>query len=304
MPIVIPKEIPAYKTLKAENIFAITSNRAVSQDIRPLNIAIVNLMPTKIETETQLLRLLSNTPLQVNVTFLRMESHQATHVAEGHLEKFYKVFSEVKDTHFDGMIITGAPVEKMVYEDVNYWDELCEIFEFANKMVTSTIYICWGAQAALQYYYRIGKEVLPEKLFGVYPNSSEVGNELLLKGMNDTFNIPHSRHTRVDEEAVRAHKKLTVLASGKDCGISIAKTVDNKKFFFFGHAEYDRETLKKEYLRDLDKGLPIDKPCGYFIDGDLDKIDFSWNSTANLLFYNWLNHYVYQVTPYEFEDNK
>ncbi len=304
MPIVIPKEIPAYKTLKAENIFAMTSHRAVEQDIRPLQIAIVNLMPTKIETETQLLRLLSNTPLQVEVTFLRMQSHQQTHVSESHLEKFYKVFGDVKEKHFDGMIITGAPVEKMDFTDVNYWDELCDIFSYADRMVTSTIYICWGAQAAMQYYYKIGKNFLKKKLSGVYLNHSEVGNELLLKGMNDGFFIPHSRYTAVDEEVVRSSRKLTVLASGKDCGISIVKSNDNKKFFFFGHTEYDRDTLKKEYLRDVDKGLKPSKPANYFINGDLDKIDFSWNSTANLLFYNWLNHYVYQVTPYDLGDDK
>ncbi len=299
MPIVISKDIPAYKTLSSENIFCMTSSRAMSQDIRPLEIAVVNLMPTKETTETQLMRLLSNTPLQVNVTLVRMESHATKNTEESYLDKFYKVFSDIKHKHFDGMIVTGAPVEKMDWEDVNYWDELLEVFAFAEKYVTSTIYICWGAQAAMKYYYGIEKKTLDKKLFGVFENQKEKENEMLLKGLNDRFSMPHSRFTTVDETLVRQNTKLEVLASGKECGLSVVKSKDNHKFFFFGHSEYDRDTLEREYKRDAEKGLEIEKPQNYYDENG--KIDFKWNSTANLLFYNWLNYYVYQVTPYKFE---
>lgn len=302
MPIVIPKAIPAFSTLKKENVFVMAKKRAEAQDIRPIEIAIVNLMPTKIETETQLIRLLANTPLQVNLTLVRTASYKGTNVSGDHLERFYKTFDEIKDNRFDGMIITGAPVETLDYGDVLYWDELKEIMDFADKKVTSTIYICWGAQAALYHYFGIGKNPLPEKLFGVFKNHAVTQFDPLLKGLNDTFSIPHSRHTSIDEKAVRENKKLVVVAEGKDCGLSIVKTKDDRKFFFFGHSEYDRETLKTEYLRDKDKGLRIAPPKNYFIDGDINRINMSWNSTGNLLFYNWLNYYVYQVTPYSLED--
>ena len=300
MPILIPKEIPAYDVLTKENIFVMSKKRADTQDIRPIEIAIVNLMPTKIITETQLMRLLGNTPLQVNITLVKTQSYKASNTPEKHMEKFYKNYAEIKNRFFDGMIITGAPVENLDYEEVKYWRELCEIMEFADKNVTSTIYICWGAQAAMKYHYGITKYQLDKKLFGVFKNKAVEKFDLLLKGMDDRFNIPHSRHTTIDEGAVYRNKMLKVLAVGDECGISIAKSKDDKKFFFFGHSEYDRETLKHEYLRDLAKGLDIDKPKNYFIDDDLDNIDMSWTSTANLLFYNWLNYYVYQVTPYEF----
>lgn len=299
MPIVIPKDIPAYDVLTQENIFVMPKKRADTQDIRPIEIAIVNLMPTKVVTETQLMRLLGNTPLQVNITLVKTQSYTGTNTAQTHMDKFYKSYPEIKDKYFDGMIITGAPVETLDYEEVKYWDELCEIMDFADKHVTSTIFICWGAQAALKYYYGIPKYQLSAKLFGVYKNRAIVDYDLLLKGMNDRFSIPHSRYTSIDEGAVYKHEKLQVLAVGDDCGISIAKSVDNRKFFFFGHSEYDRETLKNEYLRDLAKGLDIKKPDNYFINGDIDNINMSWNSTGNLLFYNWLNYYVYQVTPFE-----
>ncbi|MBR6750707.1 MAG: homoserine O-succinyltransferase [Clostridia bacterium] len=302
MPIVIPKAIPAFSTLKKENVFVMAKKRAEAQDIRPIEIAIVNLMPTKIETETQLIRLLANTPLQVNLTLVRTASYKGTNVSGDHLERFYKTFDEIKDNRFDGMIITGAPVETLDYGDVLYWDELKEIMDFADKKVTSTIYICWGAQAALYHYFGIGKNPLPEKLFGVFKNHAVTQFDPLLKGLNDTFSIPHSRHTSIDEKAVRENKKLVVVAEGKECGLSIVKTKDDRKFFFFGHSEYDRETLKTEYLRDKDKGLRIAPPKNYFIDGDINRINMSWNSTGNLLFYNWLNYYVYQVTPYSLED--
>lgn len=302
MPIIIPKAIPAFNILKNENIFVMPSKRAAAQDIRPIEIAIVNLMPTKIETETQLLRLLANTPLQVNLTLIKMASYEPTNVAAGHMERFYKTFDEVKSRRFDGMIITGAPVENLAYEDVAYWDELKRIFDYADHMVTSSIYICWGAQAALKHYYGIEKRLLPSKLFGVYKNRAVVQYDPLLKGLNDRFSIPHSRYTEIDSAAVEKEKALTVLAVGDECGISIVKSKDDRKFFFFGHSEYDRDTLKREYLRDQAKGLGTDVPENYFLDGDEDRINFSWNSTGNLLFYNWLNHYVYQVTPYNLED--
>ena len=301
MPIVIPKALPAFSILKHENIFVMPRARAMMQDIRPIEIAIVNLMPTKIETETQLMRLLGNTSLQVNVTLVTMESYVGKHTPLEHMERFYKTFDSIKNTHFDGMIITGAPVENMDYDDVKYWPELETIMAFADEYVTSTIYICWGAQAALHYYYGIDKIRLDKKLFGVYPYRAEDEYELLLKGMDDTFYIPMSRHTRVNEEQVRRNKSLKVLASSEEQGISILKSKDNRKFFFFGHSEYDRDTLKLEYLRDKTKGLDIDEPVGYFRNGNVDDVIMSWKSTANLLFYNWLNYYVYQVTPYDFD---
>lgn len=302
MPIVIPKDIPAFSVLKKENIFVMPKKRAESQDIRPIEIAVVNLMPTKVETETQLLRLLANTPLQVNLTLIKTATYKSTNTSENHMERFYKTFDEVKDTRFDGMIVTGAPVENLDFKEVAYWEELKAIFDYADTMVTSTIYICWGAQAAMYHYYGIEKKPLPKKLFGVFKNRASVAYEPLLKGLNDTFSIPHSRYTEIDSDAVRANKKLRVLAEGARSGISIVKSRDDRKFFFFGHSEYDRETLKNEYMRDKAKGLKIDPPENYFIDGDVNRIDMSWNSTGNLLFYNWLNHYVYQVTPYNLED--
>ena len=302
MPIVIPKDIPAFPVLKKENVFVMPKKRAEAQDIRPIEIAIVNLMPTKVETETQLMRLLANTPLQVNLTLIKTATYKSTNVSVDHMERFYKTFDEISDMKFDGMIVTGAPVETMEFDEVIYWEELKKIMDFADKKVTSTIYICWGAQAALYHYYGIEKKPLPKKLFGIFPNKAAVQYDPLLKGLNDTFNVPHSRHTEIDADAVRKEKKLRVLAEGEDCGLSIVKSRDDKKFFFFGHSEYDRETLKNEYLRDKAKGLPIDQPKNYFINGNVNEIDFSWKSTANLLFYNWLNHYVYQVTPFNLED--
>ncbi len=302
MPIVIPKDIPAFSVLKKENIFVMPKKRAESQDIRPIEIAVVNLMPTKVETETQLLRLLANTPLQVNLTLIKTATYKSTNTSENHMERFYKIFDEIRDTRFDGMIVTGAPVENLDFREVAYWEELKAIFDYADSMVTSTIYICWGAQAAMYHYYGIEKKPLEKKLFGVFKNRASVKFEPLLKGLNDTFSIPHSRYTEIDAEAVKADKKLRILAEGERSGISIVKSRDDRKFFFFGHSEYDRETLKNEYLRDKEKGIKIDPPENYFIDGDINRIDMSWNSTGNLLFYNWLNHYVYQVTPYNLED--
>lgn len=297
MPIVIPKSLPAHDILAKENIFVMSHTRANEQDIRPIEIAIVNLMPTKVDTETQLMRLLGNSPLQVNVTLVNTYSYVSKNTPPEHMSKFYKTFDEIKSRHFDGMIITGAPVETLEFEQVAYWRELQSIMDYADKYITSTLFICWGAQAALYHYYGIGKKLLPAKLFGVYRVRALDEHEPLLRGMNDIMHIPMSRHTAVDEDAVYANDKLKVLAAGDMCGISIIKSVDNSKFFFTGHSEYDRYTLKREYLRDLEKGLDIAPPLHYFIDGDIERVNMKWRSTATLLFNNWLN-YVYQVTPY------
>jgi homoserine O-succinyltransferase len=302
MPIVLPTDIPAFKTLQDENVFVMPKNRAATQDIRPIEIAIVNLMPTKIVTETQLSRLLANTPLQVNLTLIHTATHNSKNTEPSHMEKFYQTIDGVKNKKFDGMIITGAPVETLNFEEVDYWDELLEILDFARKNVTSTMFICWGAQAALYRYFGIGKEKLPKKMFGVFKNKAFCDFEPLLKGLNDEINIPHSRHTKVDEEAVKAHKDLTVLAAGDECGLSIVKSNDDRLFFLFGHSEYDRGTLAAEYFRDIGKNLQIDPPKNYFADEAKQKINMSWNSTGNLLFYNWLNYYVYQVTPYKLDN--
>lgn len=298
MPIIIPKDIPAFSILKEENIFVMARARAITQDIRPIEIAIVNLMPTKVETETQLLRLLSNSPLQINVTFINTATHESKNVSKSHLDKFYKTFDEIKDRKFDGMIVTGAPVEHMPFEEVDYWKELTQIFDFADKNVTSTIYICWGAQAGLYYHYGIQKHPLDEKLFGIFSHK-KCAIDPLLKGVDDNFYIPHSRHTKVFDEDIYACKDLEVLASSVEAGCSILKSKDNKKIFLTGHSEYDRDTLKNEYLRDKNKGLDIKPPKNYFVDDSLTSVDMKWISTANLLYTNWLNYYVYQVTPFE-----
>jgi homoserine O-succinyltransferase len=300
MPIIINKDLPAYEILTKENIFVMNAERAVTQDIRPIEIAILNLMPTKIDTETQLLRLLGNTPLQVNVTLLTTESYRGRNTPEEHLNKFYKNFKDAEDARFDGMIITGAPVESLPFEEVLYWDELKRIMEFADKRVTSTLYICWGAQAALYYHYGIKKIPLKSKMFGVFP-VERTENDRLLKGMDDVFYIPHSRHTGIDEKAVLDCPNLKVLGVSKRAGFSIIKSTDDKKIFLTGHSEYDRETLKKEYERDREKGLPIKPPHNYFADKEGKEVDMKWASTANLIFYNWMNYYVYQVTPFNLD---
>ena len=301
MPIVISKDIPAYAALQQENIFVMSDERAFTQDIRPLEIAILNLMPTKVETETQFMRLLSNSPLQVNVTLVYNESYKSKNTAAAHLEKFYKKFEDIRDKHFDGMIITGAPVEVMPFEEVAYWEELTHIFDFADKNVTSTIYICWGAQAALYYHYGLQKHLLPEKLFGIFPHRKLIEqHDPLLKGIDDVFYIPHSRHTTVDIEDVRKIKDLVILSESEYTGLSIAKSRDNKKIFLTGHMEYDRDTLKKEYERDVAKGLPIRPPFNYFTDKSCSEVKVTWTSAANLFYTNWLNYYVYQVTPFKF----
>ena len=298
MPIVIPRGLPAFESLQSEKIFVMDNKRAVGQDIRPIEIAILNLMPTKETTETQLMRLLSNSPLQINVTLIKTDTYAPTHVADDHMTRFYKSLDEIKKMKFDGMIVTGAPVETLPFEEVKYWHELEQIIDFADKNVTSTIYICWGAQAALYHKFGINKHMLDKKLFGIFPTHAVVKNDMLLKGMDDTFYIPSSRHTAIDETALRENPNIKILAEGEETGVAIAKTLDNKSFFFTGHSEYDRYTLRNEYLRDLEKGLSIERPKNYFANDDVDKVDMKWRSTANLLFYNWLNYYVYQVTPY------
>lgn len=298
MPIVIPRGLPAFESLQSEKIFVMDNKRAVGQDIRPIEITILNLMPTKETTETQLMRLLSNSPLQINVTLIKTDTYAPTHVADDHMTRFYKSLDEIKKMKFDGMIVTGAPVETLPFEEVKYWHELEQIIDFADKNVTSTIYICWGAQAALYHKFGINKHILDKKLFGIFPTHAVVKNDMLLKGMDDTFYIPSSRHTAIDETALRENPNIKILAEGDETGVAIAKTLDNKSFFFTGHSEYDRYTLRNEYLRDLEKGLSIERPKNYFANDDVDKVDMKWRSTANLLFYNWLNYYVYQVTPY------
>ena len=302
MPIIIPKDIPAVKVLQKENIFVMNEKRALSQDIRPLEIAILNLMPTKIVTETQLMRLLSNSPLQVNLTLISTQSYVGKNTPIEHLQKFYKSFDEIKDKKFDGMIITGAPVEDIEFSDVKYWKELTEIFDFAKKSVTSTIFICWGAQAALYYYYGIEKHKLDKKLFGIYKHEKVVEYDRLLKGTDDRFFMPHSRHTTINEEDIKKCKDLVLIAKSKDAGPSIIKSKDEKFIFILGHAEYDRDTLETEYKRDLEKGLKIDPPENYYVSGNSGEIKMCWSSTANLIYMNWLNHYVYQLTPYEIDN--
>ena len=302
MPIVIPKDIPAFDILDKENIFVMSNKRAQAQDIRPIEILILNLMPTKIETETQLLRLLANSPLQINPTFMNTESYKSKHISQEHLERFYKTFSEIKNNYYDGMIITGAPVEKMEYDDVLYWKELEDIFNFSKTHVTSTLFICWGAQAGLKYFYGLDKKPLDKKLFGVFKHRKCVKFEQLLNGIDDVFYIPHSRHTKIDDEDILKCKDLIPLAKSDEAGISIIKSKDNSQIFITGHMEYDKFTLKNEYERDLAKGLPINRPDNYFTDETNTDVDVLWRSTANIFFTNWLNYYVYQVTPYDFKN--
>lgn len=300
MPIKIPNKLPATKTLTEENIFVITETRALTQDIRPLKIAILNLMPTKIETETQLARLLGNTPLQVELTLLNTGTYKSKNINEEHMLAFYKTFDEVKDETFDGMVITGAPVEKMEFEDVIYWDELCRIFEWTKTNVTSTFHICWGAQAGLYYHYGVPKHPLPEKLFGVFDHKVEHQSSILFRGFDEVFRVPHSRHTTILREDVEKVPELKILSSSEEAGIYVISTDQGKQIFVTGHSEYDRDTLKKEYVRDVEAGLPISVPYQYFPDDDPTKDPVvTWRSHANLLYSNWLNYFVYQVTPYD-----
>ena len=300
MPINIPDDLPAVDTLSAENIFVMTESRAVHQDIRPLRIAIMNLMPTKITTETQLLRLLGNTPLQVDITLLHPKSHESKNTPAEHLERFYYNFDDIRHHKFDGLVITGAPVENLPFTEVDYWQELTEVMEWSRKHVYSTLHICWGAQAGLYYHYGIPKYSLAEKMFGVFEHRKTTGNSKLLRGFDDVFSAPHSRHTGVSAKDIEANPELEILSESLEAGVYIAVSKDGRQIFVTGHSEYDPLTLNQEYERDVKSGLPIKVPKNYFIDDDPQKVPrITWRSHANLLFSNWLNYYVYQETPYD-----
>lgn len=300
MPIKIPDLLPAAKTLTEENIFVITENRAVTQDIRPLKILILNLMPTKITTETQLARLIGNTPLQVEPELLMTATHKAKHTSEDHMLAFYKTFDDVKGNRYDGMIITGAPVENLEFEAVAYWDELCTIMEWTKTHVTSTFHICWGAQAGLYYHYGIPKYPLAKKMFGIYRHRLDYKRAILFRGFDDEFWVPHSRHTETRRADIDACPHLKILASSDEAGVYAVIADHGKQIFITGHSEYDRDTLKSEYLRDKNAGLDIDVPVNYFPNDD-DTLEpvVKWRSGANLLYSNWLNYFVYQSTPYD-----
>ena len=300
MPIRIPNDLPAASTLQQENIFVMTQTRALTQDIRPLEIVLLNLMPTKITTETQLTRLLGNTPLQVHLELMHTTSHKSRNVSQEHLLSFYKTFDELKDRKFDGMVITGAPVEQMDFEDVDYWEELCQIMEWSKTHVHSTFHICWGAQAGLYYHYGIPKRQLEEKLFGVFPHRADYKRAILLRGFDDTFYVPHSRHTTVLREDIEAAGGLKILASSPEAGVYAVMNKAGRQIFITGHSEYDPETLRTEYLRDKNAGLTIRIPENYFPEDDDSREPMvRWRGHANLLFSNWLNYFVYQTTPYD-----
>ena len=300
MPIKIPTALPATEVLQSENIFVITETRAMTQDIRPLRIAVLNLMPTKIVTETQLARLLGNTPLQVELELLKTATHKAKNTSEEHMISFYRTFDEVKDMKFDGLIITGAPVENMEFEEVEYWDELCQIMEWSKTHVTSTFHICWGAQAGLYYHYGIKKYPLPEKLSGVFKHKTVHKNPILLRGFDDEFFVPHSRHTTVRREDIENDPRLKILAESDEAGVYAVTNHGGSQVFITGHSEYDRDTLKREYMRDKAAGLEPKVPVNYFPDDDPTKEPVvKWRGHANLIYSNWLNYYVYQTTPYD-----
>ena len=303
MPIQIPNDLPAVETLLQENIFVMKEQRAVTQHIRPLEIVLLNLMPTKIATETQLSRLLGNTPLQVHLELMHTNSHKSKNVSQEHLLNFYKSFDELKGRKFDGMVITGAPVELMEFEEVDYWNELCEIMEWSKTHVHSTFHICWGAQAGLYYHYGIKKHPLPEKLFGVFPHHADYKRSILLRGFDDTFWVPHSRHTTVCREDIEAIPGLKILASSEKAGVYAVMNREGRQIFVTGHSEYDPDTLRTEYFRDKNQGLPIHVPENYFPnDDDTQDPLVRWRGHANLLFSNWLNYFVYQETPYNISE--
>ncbi len=300
MPIKVQNDLPVKEILERENIFVMDEHRASHQNIRPIEIGILNLMPLKEDTELQVLRLLSNTPLQVNVTFVTLSSHESKNTAVSHLNQFYERFADIKNRKFDGFIITGAPVEKIHFEEVDYWEELKELMDWTNTHVTSTLHICWGAQAALYYHYGIDKYLLDRKLFGVYKHRVLNRKIPLVRGFDDVFLAPHSRHTDVPVEKIRGHKDLTILAESEEAGVFLASAKEGRQIFVMGHPEYDRMTLDSEYKRDLSKGLPIDIPKNYYPEDDPEnKPLLTWRSVSNNLYTNWLNYYVYQVTPYD-----
>lgn len=302
MPIRIPDALPATEILEGENIFVMTEFRALHQDIRPLRVLILNLMPTKIATETQLMRKLSNTPLQIQVDLLRTKSHEATHVSAGHLETFYRTFEDIENEHYDGLIITGAPVELMEFEEVDYWEELCRIMDWSSTHAHSTLHICWGAQAGLYYHYGIQKYRLPKKASGVFEHRLLKPKSPLVRGFDDRFYAVHSRNTDVKIEDVEAVDDLEIVAVSDEVGLYIVKSVDSRRFFVFGHPEYDTDTLKLEYERDVKRGINPEIPTNYFPDDDPSRAPLNiWRSQAQLFYTNWLNYYVYQTTPYDLE---
>ncbi len=305
MPIKIPNSLPAAKILTDENIFIMTETRALTQDIRPLKILILNLMPTKIATETQLARLLGNTPLQVEIELIHTKSYESKNTSQEHLLSFYKTFGEVKDERFDGMIITGAPVEHLEFEEVEYWDELCEIFEWSKTHVHSTFHICWGAQAGLYYHFGVKKIPLPEKLFGVFPHTVDYKNPILFRGFDDVFYVPHSRNSTVDRAELERIPEIKILASSEEAGVYACMTSEGRQIFITGHSEYEAGTLAQEYFRDRQKGIDIKVPKNYFPDDDPEKTPVvTWKAHANLLYSNWLNYFVYQTTPYDVDEIK
>ncbi len=302
MPIKIPNDLPAKQTLHQENIFVMIEERAIHQDIRPLRIVLVNLMPNKIVTETQFLRLLGNTPLQVEITLLHMASHKSKNTPQEYLVKFYNTFPEICHEKYDGMIITGAPVEKLPFEEVNYWEELKEVMEWSKKNVYSTLHVCWGAQAGLYYHYNIPKYELKEKVFGVFKHTLTRKNERLFRGFDDVFYVPHSRYTEIRREDVEKVDELEILSESEESGIYVVLAKNGRQIFITGHSEYDALTLKNEYERDKTKGIPISIPKNYFPDNDSTKDPIvRWRAHAHLLFSNWLNYYVYQETPYDLD---
>ncbi|MDO7252375.1 homoserine O-succinyltransferase [Helicobacter cappadocius] len=295
MPVIIPKDIPAFKILDDENVFVMSSNRAMSQDIRPIEIAIFNLMPTKIKTESQLIRLLANSPLQVNITLFATSSYEGKNTPKSHLDKFYKKFDKHKK--FDGFIVTGAPVELMEYEEVAYWEEMKEVFDFIDANTNSAIYICWGALAGLYYYYGIPKKNLNQKVFGIFPNKKIRPLDPLFMGCDDLIYMPHSRHSEVNQTKLKNCPELLVLCESQEAGVGIIKSNDNKKIFIIGHLEYDKNTLEEEYQRDRNADIQIAEPKNYF--KQYNEVIMNWRSGASLIFSNWLNYYVYQITPYD-----
>ena len=303
MPIKIQNDLPVREKLEEENLFVQDEERSIHQDIRPLQICILNLMPVKEDTELQLLRMLSNTPLQIEITFMRMGSHESTHTSISHLNQFYNTFEQLKERRFDGMIITGAPVEKMPYEEVDYWPELCAVMEWSKTNVTSTFHICWGAQAGLYYHYGLDKVMLKEKLSGVYAHKVIHRREPLVRGFDDFFLIPHSRYTEVPAAAIHAKEELKVLAESEVAGVLLCMAKEGRQMFIFGHPEYDRYTLRNEYIRDVNAGTSPQVPINYFPDDDPEKEpELQWRSHSSLLYSNWLNYYVYQLTPYDLNE--
>lgn len=305
MPIKIQNDLPARPILEAENVFIMDESRAQSQDIRPLEILILNLMPIKEDTETQLLRALSNTPLQVECTFMAMSTHASTHTSVAHLNKFYVNFESIKRRRFDGMIITGAPVENMEFEEVDYWEEMMQIMEWSKTHITSTLHLCWGAQAGLYYHYGIRKYPIPEKISGVYKHRTLDRKVPLLRGFDDYFNCPHSRHTEIREEEILKCPQLKLLAKSDEAGVFLVMNEDGSQIFLQGHPEYDRMTLNNEYHRDMGRGMNPQMPCNYYENDDPDSVPpLTWRTVANTLYTNWLNFYVYQTTPYHLEEDE